>query len=76
MTRRSRSLMRNIATSLNDNKEPISNKALERPSMRCLICGLTAFARDPEMVKYGKSHYDCECGGHSFYPRAMQRAQH
>ena len=47
---------------------------LERPSMRCMICGLTAYARDPEMVKYGKSHYDCECGGHSFYPRAVARA--
>lgn len=42
-------------------------------SMRCVICGKTAFARSPEMVKYGKSHYDCESGGHSFYPRAVQQ---
>ena len=46
---------------------------LERQSMKCMICGLTAYARDPETVKYGKSHYDCECGGHSFYPRAVQQ---
>ena len=51
-----------------------STGGLERPSMRCMICGLTAYARDPEMDKYGKSHYDCESGGHAFYPRAMQRA--
>ena len=46
---------------------------MPRPSMRCMICGLTAYARDPEMDKYGKSHYDCECGGHSFYPRAVNQ---
>lgn len=45
----------------------------DRPSMRCMICGLTAYARDPEMVKHDKSHYDCECGGHSFYPAAIRR---
>jgi len=45
----------------------------ERPSMCCMICGLRAYARDPEMVKYGKSHYDCESGGHSFYPNAVQQ---
>ena len=47
---------------------------LERPSMRCMICGKLAYARDVEMDRYGKSHYDCESSGHSFYPRAMQRA--
>lgn len=46
---------------------------LKRPSMRCMVCGLTAYARDTEMAKYGKSHYDCQSGGHSFYPRAIQQ---
>jgi len=50
------------------------NAGLERPSMRCMICGMKAYARDPEMVKYNKSHYDCESGGHGFYPRAVKRA--
>lgn len=54
-------------------QRPQLSAVLERPSMKCMICGLKAYARDPEMVKYGKSHYDCECGGHSFYPRAVQQ---
>lgn len=50
------------------------NTDTERDEMPCMICGRRSYARDPETAKYGKSHYDCESGGHSFYPRAMERA--
>ena len=58
----------------NADATPALSAGLERPSMRCMICGLTSYARDAETDKYVESHYDCECGGHSFYPRAMKRA--
>lgn len=62
------------ATSEGSIGQSASTTWLERPSMRCMICGRTAYARDIEIDKYGKSHYDCESGGHSFYPRAVDRA--